>query len=141
MNSVLMAGLMHYWRATGDERIGRLCSHIAHNMAYSWTSPSEPGLILNSDPLQQRYVVGYALQDVAPLFWGYELTGDRTFLEKGARMVEVSILDEKHQGAAFGFSRYWEAQDVLYYYGMAKGCPARRQKPALRSATPESPSR
>lgn len=120
MNSILMAGLMHYWRASGDERVGRLCADIAYNMAYSWTSPTEPGLILNSNPLQQLYLTGYAMQDILPLFWGYELTGGKAFLEKGAQMMQASILDEKQKGAAFGLSRYWEMQDILYYYGMAK---------------------
>ena len=120
MNSILAAGLMRYWRATGDERIGRACANIAYNMAYSWMSPTEPGLILNSDPLQQVYIVGYAMQDILPLFWGYELTGDKTFLEKGAQMMRESILDERHKGSAFGLSRYWEMQDILYYYGLYK---------------------
>lgn len=120
MNSILMAGLMHYWRATGDERIGRLCADIAYNMAYSWMSPTEPGIALNGDPIQQVYITGYAMQDIMPLFWGYELTGERTFLEKGAQMMQASILDEKQNGAAFGLSRYWEMQDVLYYYSLAK---------------------
>ncbi|MBC8232628.1 hypothetical protein H8E77_24025, partial [bacterium] len=52
MNAILAAGLMRYWRATGDERVGRACANIAYNMAYNWMSPTEPGLILNSDPLQ-----------------------------------------------------------------------------------------
>ena len=120
MNSILMAGLMRYWRASGDERVGRLCSDMAYNMAYSWMSPTEPGLILGSNPLQSLDLVGYAMQDVTPLFWGYELTGDKTFLEKGLRMMEVSIMDEKRKGAAFGLSRYWEMQDILYYYALAK---------------------
>ncbi len=121
MNAILSAGLMHYWRATGDERVGRACANIAYNMAYSWMSPTEPGLILNGDPLQQVYLVGYAMQDIMPLFWGYELTGDKAFLEKGGQMMQESILDERHKGSAFGLSRYWEMQDILYYYGLYKG--------------------
>jgi hypothetical protein len=58
------------------------------------------------------------MQDILPLWWGYELTGDKAFLEKGAQMMEASILDEKQQGAAFGVSRYWEMQDILHYYGL-----------------------
>ena len=119
MNSILMAGLIRYWRASGDERIGRLCSDIAHNMAYSWMSPTEPGLILGNCPLQQVYTTGYALQDIAPLFWGYELTGDKAFLEKGRQMMQASVLDEKLNGGAFGLWRYHEMQDILYYYGLA----------------------
>ena len=118
MNSILAAGLMRYWRATGDERVGHACANIAYNMAYSWMSPTEPGLILNGDPLQQVYLVGYAMQDILPLFWGYELTGDKVFLEKGAQMMRESILAERHNGSAFGLSRYWEMQDILYYYGL-----------------------
>lgn len=120
MNSILMAGLMHYWRASDDERVGQLCANLAYEMAYSWMSPIEPGLILGGDPLQQVNICGYAMQNVAPLFWGYELTGDKIFLEKGARMMKTSILDEKYKGAAFRLSRYWEMQDILYYYGLAK---------------------
>ena len=120
MNAILAAGLMRYWRVSGDERAGRACAHIAYNMAYSWMSPTEPGLILGADPLQQVYLVGYAMQDVLPLFWGYELTGDERFLEKGAQVMRASVLDEKHRGAAFGLSRYWEMQDILYYYGLYK---------------------
>lgn len=120
MNSILAAGLMRYWRATGDERVGRACANIACNMAYSWMSPTEPGIILNGDPLQQVYLVGYAMQDVLPLFWGYELTGDKAFLEKGAQVMRESILAERHNGSAFGLSRYWEMQDILYYYGLYK---------------------
>jgi len=120
MNSILAAGLMRYWRATGDESVGRACANISYNMAYSWMSPTEPGLILNSDPLQQIYLTGYAMQDILPLFWGYELTGDKTFLEKGAQMMQKSILDERHKGSAFGLSRYWEMQDILYYYDLYK---------------------
>ena len=82
--------------------------------------PTEPGLILDSDPLQQVYLVGYAMQDILPLFWGYELTGDKTFLEKGAQMMRESILNERHNGSTFGLSRYWEMQDILYYYGLYK---------------------
>jgi len=63
---------------------------------------------------------GYALQDVVPLFWGYELTGDRRFLEKGVQVMEASILDETHQGMSFGLSRYWEMQDILYYFRLAR---------------------
>ncbi|MBI3852049.1 MAG: hypothetical protein HY298_17460 [Verrucomicrobia bacterium] len=120
MNAILSAGLMHYWRATGDERVGRACANIAYNMAYSWMSPTEPGLILNGDPLQQVYLVGYAMQDIMPLFWGYELTGDKAFLEKGGQMMQESILDERHKGRAFSLIRYWEMQDILYYYGLYK---------------------
>ena len=118
MNAILAAGLMRYWRISGDEKVGRACADIAYNMAYSWMSPTEPGLILGSDPLQQVHVTGYAMQDILPIFWGYELTGDESFLARGARMMEASILDEKQQGAAFGLSRYWEMQDILYYYGL-----------------------
>jgi hypothetical protein len=118
MNAILAAGLMRYWRATGDEAVGRACANMGYNMAYSWMSPAEPGLLLGSDPLQQVYVAGYAMQDILPLWWGYELTGDKAFLEKGAQMMEASILDEKQQGAAFGVSRYWEMQDILHYYGL-----------------------
>ena len=120
MNAILAAGLMRYWRATGDERIGRACANISYNMAYSWMSPTEPGLILGGDPLQQLYLVGYAVQDILPLFWGYELTGDETFLEKGSQMMRESILDERRKGRAFGLSRYWEMQDILYYWGLYK---------------------
>ncbi|MEW6749893.1 MAG: hypothetical protein AB1505_02830, partial [Candidatus Latescibacterota bacterium] len=118
MNAILAAGLMRYWRLTGDERVGQACAQLACNMAYSWMSPTAPGLILGSDPLQQVYLVGYALQDVLPLFWGYELTGDERFLEKGAQVMEASILAPEHKGVAFGLSRYWEMQDALYYYGL-----------------------
>ncbi len=117
MNAILAAGLMRYWRASGDERAGRGCANIAYNMAYSWMSPTEPGLILGGDPLPQVYLVGYAMQDIMPLFWGYELTGDDAFLERGAQMIHASILDDRHNGGAFGLSRYWEMQDILYYYG------------------------
>lgn len=58
------------------------------------------------------------MQDILPLWRGYELTGDRGFLDKGAQMMETSILDERYQGSAFGVSRYWEVQDTLYYYGL-----------------------
>ncbi|MFH1572102.1 MAG: hypothetical protein ABIL09_29190 [Gemmatimonadota bacterium] len=118
MNAILAAGLMHYWRVTGDERVGRACADIACNMAYSWMSPTEPGRILGSDPLQQVYLTGYAMQDILPLFWGYELTGDEAFLEKGAAVMRESILPESQRGVAFGLSRYWEMQDILYYYGL-----------------------
>ena len=118
MNAILAAGLMRYWRISGDEQAGQACAHIAYNMAYSWMSPTAPGLILGSDPLQQVHLVGYAMQDILPLFWGYELTGDERFLEKGAQVMEASILDEKQRGQAFGLSRYWEMQDILYYYGL-----------------------
>ncbi len=87
INSILSAGLMRYWRVSGDERVGRACANIAYNMAYSWMSPTEPGLIFNGDPLQQVCLTGYAMQDILPLFWGYELTGDETFLEKGAQTM------------------------------------------------------
>jgi hypothetical protein len=118
MNAILAAGLMRYWRVSGDERVGRACANIAYNMAYSWMSPMEPGLILGADPLQQVYLTGYAMQDVLPIFWGYELTGDKTFLEKGADVMRKSILADRHRGSAFGLSRYWEMQDILYYYGL-----------------------
>ena len=59
-------------------------------------------------------------QDILPLFWGYELTGDEAFLEKGAQMMRESILGEKNRGRAFGLSRYWEMQDILYYWGLHK---------------------
>ena len=120
MNSILAAGLMRYWRATGDKAVGRTVANIAYNMAYDWMSPTEPGLILSCDPLQQRDLVGYAMQDVLPLFWGYELTGDTAFLTKGAEVMEESVLAERRNGAAFGLSRYWEMQDILYYYGLHK---------------------
>lgn len=120
MNAILAAGLMHYWRVSGDEEVGRACANIAYNMAYSWMSPTEPGLILGADPLQQVYVTGYAMQDILPIFWGYELTDDKRFLEIGAQMMRASILDEKYKGSAFGLSRYWEMQDILYYYARAK---------------------
>ena len=119
-NTILAAGLMRYWRASGDERVGRACAQIAYNVAYSWMSPLEPGLLYNSDPVQQISITGYAMQDVVPLFWGYELTGDRRFLEKGVQVMEASILDEAHQGMAFGLSRYWEMQDILYYFRLAR---------------------
>jgi hypothetical protein len=118
MNAILAAGLMRYWRMTGDEAVGRACAHMAYNVAYSWMSPTEPGLLLGSDPLQQVHIAGYAMQDILPLWWGYELTGDKTFLEKGAQMMEASILDEQRKGSAFGVSRYWEMQDILYYYSL-----------------------
>jgi len=118
MNAILAAGLMRYWRLSGDQETGRACANIAYNMAYSWMSPVAPGLILGSDPLQQVHVTGYAMQDILPIFWGYELTGDEAFLARGARMMEASILDEDRRGAAFGLSRYWEMQDILYYYGL-----------------------
>ncbi len=51
MNAVLAAGLMRYWRATGDEEVGRALSQLAYNMAYSWMSPTEPGFIYGNDPL------------------------------------------------------------------------------------------
>ncbi len=120
MNSILAAGLMHYWRATGDERVGQAVANICYDMAYDWMSPTEPGVILSCDPLQHVYLFGYALQDVLPLFWGYELTGDETFLVKGAQMMQASILAPERKGAAFGLSRYWEMQDILYYYGLYK---------------------
>ena len=120
MNSILMAGLMRYWRAGGDSRVGHLCADIAHNMAYSWMSPTEPGLILNSNPPQQLDLAGYAMQDILPLFWGYELTGDKTFLDKGLQVMQVSILDPKRKGGALGLTRYWDMQDILYYYALAK---------------------
>ncbi|MFA6108862.1 MAG: hypothetical protein WDA75_08835 [Candidatus Latescibacterota bacterium] len=119
MNAILAAGLMRYWRVTGDPQAGRACADLAYNMAYGWMSPTEPGLILGADPLQQVYVTGYALQDIAPLFWGYELTGDERLLAKGVEVMRASILAEDQRGAAFGLSRYWEMQDVLYYYGLA----------------------
>ncbi len=118
MNAILAAGLMRYWRLTGDERTGQACAAMACNMAYAWMSPTEPGLILGADPLQQVHVAGYALQDVLPLFWGYELTGDERFLEKGAQVMAASVLAPEQKGAAFGLSRYWEMQDILYYYGI-----------------------
>lgn len=120
MNAILAAGLMRYWRVSGDAEAGRACANIAYNMAHSWMSPTEPGLILGADPLQQLYLTGYAMQDILPLFWGYELTGDRRFLAIGAQMMQASILDEKHKGAAFGLSRYWEMQDILYHYDKAR---------------------
>src|SRR5579872_924600 len=107
-----------------DPGAGRLSAahhaNIAYNMAYSWMSPTEPGLILGADPLQQVYLTGYAMQDILPLFWGYELTGDSRFLEIGAQTMQASILDEKYKGSAFGLSRYWEMQDILYYYARAR---------------------
>ena len=124
MNAVLAAGLMRYWRVSGDERAAEACVNIAYNMAYSWMSPTEPGLILGADPLQHVYLVGYAMQDIVPLFWGYELTGDRALLEKGAQVMEASILDERQKGAAFGLVRYWEMQDILYYYGRYQAAKA-----------------
>ena len=39
-------------------------ANIAYNMAYSWMSPTEPGLILNGDPLQRVYLTGQAMQDI-----------------------------------------------------------------------------
>ena len=47
------------------------------------------------DPLQQVHVAGYALQDVAPLFWGYELTGDERLLAQGMAMMRASVLAEE----------------------------------------------
>jgi len=120
MNSILVAGLIHYWRVTRDEHVGRACVNIAYDMAYDWMSPTEPGLILGNDPLQSVYLVDYALQDILPLFWGYELTSDATFLKKGAQVMRESILAERHNGRAFGLSRYWEMQDILYYYSLYK---------------------
>ncbi len=115
MNAVLAAGLMRYWRATGDEEVGRALSQLAHNMAYSWMSPTEPGFIYGNDPLQHVYLVGYALQDVLPLFWGYELTGETAFLDKAQQVMKACILAEEFRGQALGLSRYWELQDVLHY--------------------------
>ena len=114
MNAILAAGLMRYWRATGDERAGRACAHIAYNMAYSWMSPTEPGMVLGADPLQSVYLTGYAMQDILPLFWGHELTGDEAFLKKGMQMMRENILAERGKGSAFGLSRYWEMQDILH---------------------------
>jgi hypothetical protein len=130
MNGILAAGLMHYWRVAGDAAAGQACANVAYNMAYSWMSPTEPGLILGADPLQALYLTGYAMQDIVPIFWGYELTGDKRFLEFGAQVMQASILDEKFKGSAFGLSRYWEMQDILYYYGMAK----KAAKPAAGAA-------
>jgi hypothetical protein len=120
MNAILAAGLMRYWRASGDERAGQAVANIACNTAYAWMSPREPGLLLALDPLQQVFIAGYALQDILPLFWGYELTGDAAFLDQGARMMRESILHERWNGAAFGLSRYWELPDTLHYYALAR---------------------
>jgi len=70
MNAILASGLMHYWRISGDAAAGRACANIAYNMAYSWMSPTEPGLILGADPLQTLTLTGYAMQDIVPIFWG-----------------------------------------------------------------------
>ena len=115
MNAILSAGLMRYWRASGDEEVGRAVSQLAHDMAYSWMSPLEPGFIYGNDPLQHVYLVAYALQDVLPLFWGYELTGETAFLDKARQVMEACILAEEYRGQALGLSRYWELQDVLHY--------------------------
>jgi uncharacterized protein YyaL (SSP411 family) len=120
MNAILAAGLMRYWRATGDERAGRACLHAACNMAYSWMSPTEPGMILGADPLQSVYLAGYSMQDILPLFWGYELTGDRAFLKKGMEVMKGSILADRNKGSAFGLSRYWEMQDILHWMRVAQ---------------------
>ena len=90
-------------------------SQLAHNMAYSWMSPPEPGFIYGNDPLQHVYLVAYALQDVLPLYWGYELTGDAAFLEKARQVMDACIFAEEYRGQALGLSRYWELQDVLHY--------------------------
>jgi hypothetical protein len=37
---------------------------------------------------------------------------------KVAATEQGVTLDEKQKGAAFGVSRYWEMQDILYYYGL-----------------------
>jgi hypothetical protein len=115
MNAILAAGLMRYWRASGDPQAGRAVSQIAHDMAYSWMSPTEPGLVLGNDPLQSVYLVGYAMQDLLPLLWGYELTGDAAFLDKADQVVRASLLAEEHRGKALDLSRYWELQDMVYY--------------------------
>ncbi len=115
MNAILAAGLMRYWRASGDEAAGRAVSQLAHDMAYSWMHPTEPGFIHGNDPLQHVYLVAYALQDVLPLFWGYELTGDAAFLDKAQQVMEACILADEYRGRALGLSRYWELQDVLHY--------------------------
>ncbi len=120
MNAILAAGLMRYWRATGDERVGRALAHIAYNMAYSWMSPTEPGMIMGADPLQSVYLAGYSMQDILPLFWGYELTGDGAFLKKGMQVMQGSILAERNKGSAFGLSRYWEMQDILHWMRVAQ---------------------
>ncbi len=119
-NVRLAAGLMRYWRATGDERVGRAVASIAADFVYDWMSPTEPGILYGNDPLQAIYGFGYALEDVVGLFWGYELTGNELFLDRGAQMMRESILAERHNGAAFGLARYWETQDILYYYGLYK---------------------
>ena len=59
--------------------------------------------------------MAYALQDVLPLFWGYELTGDAAFLDKAQQVMEACILADEYRGRALGLSRYWELQDVLHY--------------------------
>ena len=118
MNSILAAGLIHYWRTTGDEQAGQAVANMAANMVYDWTSPTEPGVLLSCDPLQSLHLYGYAMQDVLPFFWGYELTGNDMFLEKGADMVRESILADARGGAAFGLARYWEMQDTLYYFDL-----------------------
>ena len=84
-------------------------------MAYSWMHPTDPGFIHGNDPLQHVYLVAYALQDVLPLFWGYELTGDAAFLDKAQQVMEACILADEYRGRALGLSRYWELQDVLHY--------------------------
>jgi len=45
-------------------------------------------------------------------------------------MMRASILDEKYKGSAFGLSRYWEMQDILYYYASASSWSS-RNKPRI----------
>src|SRR5205085_11202643 len=86
MNSILAAGLMHYWRATGDERVGRVCANIAYAIAYDWMSPGEPGVVLANDPLQALTMRGYNLHIIPACFWGHEPTGGERLLEAGAQI-------------------------------------------------------
>jgi hypothetical protein len=116
MNAKIAAGLRRYWQATGDARAGRACASMSYNMAYDWMSPREPGWVMSCDPPSGLYAVGYLFEAVLPLFWGYELTGDRTFLEKAAQMMR----DENALAQGFDLSYFWEMQDVLFYYGLYK---------------------
>ncbi len=114
-NAIFAAGLMRYWRATGDDEVGRLCANIGYNMAYSWMSPTQPGVVLGCDPLKQVTEDNYVV-DILPLWWGYELTGNPALLDHGAQMMRTSILGQEKGGLML--SRYWEMQDTLCYYDL-----------------------
>ena len=116
MNSILAGGLIRYWRATGDERVGRACANIAYDFAYDWMMPTEPGVLVGADPLQQYRP--HSVHYLQPLFWGYELTGDDVFLEKGAQVMRETLRISREESDRFALGFYWEMPDILYYYGL-----------------------